>query len=111
IDCSRRVVALLDDVWAVAGVETPYGAIPLDGINTEVGVEVNGDLLQALARTYWMSGRDEKYLGWGCCLADYYLLPGGRHHPSRDFTVLRMRDRSAERRVGKECRSRWTPCH
>ena len=95
-DWSRRLVALLDDIWAVAAVETPFGAIPLDGIDTEVGVEVNGDLLQALARVYWLTGRDEKYLRWGCRLADYYLLPPGRHHPSRDFHVLRMRDHGCE---------------
>src|SRR6266496_5127117 len=56
---SRRLVGLLDDIWAVAKVETPFGRIPLDGRNAEVGVEVNGDLLQALARVYWMSGRDD----------------------------------------------------
>jgi len=93
---SRRLVGLLDDIWAVAKVETPFGRIPLDGKNAEVGVEVNGDLLQALARVYWMTGRDEKYLRWGCRLADYYLLPQGGHHPSRDFTVLRLRDHGCE---------------
>ena len=93
---SRRLVDLLDDIWALAAVETPFGKIPLDGRNTEVGVEVNGDLLQALARVYWMTGRDEKYLRWGSRLADYYLLPEGKHHPSRDFTVLRSRDHGCE---------------
>jgi hypothetical protein len=99
-DWSRRLVDLLDDIWAMAAVETPFGAIPLDGRNTEVGVEVNGDLLQALARVYWMTGRDEKYLRWATRLADYYLLPEGRHHPSRDFTALRMRDHGCEIMTG-----------
>jgi DNA-binding beta-propeller fold protein YncE len=99
-DWSRRLVGLLDDIWTKAAVETPFGNIPLDGRNTEVGVEVNGDLLQALARVYWMSGRDEKYLRWATRLADFYLLPEGRHHPSRDFTVLRMRDHGCEIMTG-----------
>jgi len=29
----------------------------------------------------------------------------------KDFGEKRVRDRSEERRVGKECRSRWSPYH
>src|SRR3712207_9275242 len=29
----------------------------------------------------------------------------------RDFSEVRHEDRSEERRVGKECRSRWSPYH
>ena len=28
-----------------------------------------------------------------------------------DLAAMEMRDRSEERRVGKECRSRWSPYH
>ena len=28
-----------------------------------------------------------------------------------DMSKLELRDRSEERRVGKECRSRWSPYH
>lgn len=93
---SERMFALVDDSFALAAVETPFGKVPLAGLNTQVGVEVSGDYLQALARLYWMSGRDERYLRWGARLADLYLLPEGKHHPTRDFTVLRLRDHGCE---------------
>jgi hypothetical protein len=93
---SERMFALVDDSFALAAVETPFGKVPLAGLNEQVGVEVSGDYLQALARLYWMSGRDEKYLRWGARLADLYLLPEGKHHPTRDFTVLRLRDHGCE---------------
>jgi len=35
---------------------------------------------------------------------------GDDFHP-QDEAVLRQRSRSEERRVGKECRSRWSPYH
>lgn len=93
---SERMFALVDDSFALAAVDTPFGKVPLAGINKEVGVEVSGDYLQALARLYWLSGRQEKYLEWGARLADLYLLPEGKHHPTRDFTVLRLRDHGCE---------------
>lgn len=93
---SERMFALIDDSFALAAVATPFGKVPLAGLNTETGVEISGDYLQALARLYWMSGCDEKYLRWGARLADLYLLPEGKHHPTRDFTVLRLRDHGCE---------------
>jgi hypothetical protein len=93
---SERMFALIDDSFALAAVETPFGKVPLAGRNKEVGVEVSGDHLQALARIYWLSGRQEKYLEWGARLADLYLLPEGKHHPTRDFTGLRLRDHGCE---------------
>lgn len=93
---SERMFALLDDSFALAAVETPFGRVPLAGLNKEVGVEVSGDFLQALARCYWLSGRQTKYLEWGARLADLYLLPEGKHHPTRDFTALRLRDHGCE---------------
>jgi hypothetical protein len=93
---SERMFALIDDSFALAAVDTPFGKVPLVGRNKEVGVEVSGDYLQALARLYWMSGGDEKYLTWGARLADTYLLPAGQHHPTRDFASLRLRDHGCE---------------
>jgi hypothetical protein len=93
---SERMFELVDDSFALAATETPFGKVPLAGIDKQTGVEVSGDYLQALARMYWMSGRDEKYLRWGARLADLYLLPEGRHHPTRDFTILRLRDHGCE---------------
>jgi hypothetical protein len=93
---SERMFELIDDSFALAAVETPFGRVPLKGAGRAVGVEVSGDYLQALARVYWMSGRDEKYLRWGIRLADTYLLPEGRNHPTRDFPLLRLRDHGCE---------------
>lgn len=93
---SDRMFALIDDSFALASVETPFGRVPLAGRDKQVGVEVSGDHLQALARLYWMSGRQERYLEWGIRLADLHLLPEGKHHPTRDFTVLRLRDHGCE---------------
>lgn len=93
---SERMFALIDDSFALAAVDTPFGKVPLAGHSKDVGVEVSGDYLQALARLYWMSGRQEKYLEWGARLADLYLLPEGKCHPTRDFASLRLRDHSCE---------------
>src|SRR6185369_13453783 len=93
---SERMFELVDDSFALANVETPFGKIPVMGSNKAVGVEVSGDYLQALARLYWMSGRDEKYLRWGIRLADNFLLPEGHNHPTRDFATLRLRDHGCE---------------
>jgi hypothetical protein len=93
---SERMFELIDDSFALAAVDTPFGQVPLKGADKVVGVEVSGDYLQALARIYWMSGRDEKYLRWGIRLADTYLLPEGKNHPTRDFATLRLRDHGCE---------------
>lgn len=93
---SERMFELVDDSFALAATDTPFGKIPLLGVNKTVGVEVSGDYLQALARLYWMSGRDEKYLRWGLRLADNFLLPEGKNHPTRDFATLRLRDHGCE---------------
>ncbi len=93
---SERMFELVDDSFALAAIETPFGKVPLKGVDKVVAVEVSGDYLQALARIYWMSGRDEKYLRWGIRLADTYLLPEGKNHPTRDFATLRLRDHGCE---------------
>ena len=93
---SERMFELVDDSFELAAVETPFGLVPLKGAGKAVGVEVSGDYLQAIARIYWMSGCDEKYLRWGIRLADTYLLPEGKNHPTRDFAELRLRDHGCE---------------
>ncbi len=82
-----RLVEILDDIWAYAPVRTEFGRIP------SMNVEVNGEMLQALSRIYWMSG-NEKYLDWAVRLGDFYLL--GDHHPTRDLESLRLRDHGCE---------------
>ena len=40
-----------------------------------------------------------------------HLFPTTRHNASRFSTAQILSSRSEERRVGKECRSRWSPEH
>jgi len=84
---SERMIGILDDLWKHAPVQTPYGNI------VSTNVEVNGEMLQALSRIYWMTG-DKKYLDWALRLGDYYLLD--QHHPTRDMDYLRLRDHGCE---------------
>ncbi|MCP5520373.1 MAG: hypothetical protein H7A46_02345 [Verrucomicrobiales bacterium] len=84
---SERMLAILDAIWEHAPVATPFGRIASDN------VEVNGEMLQALSRIYWMTG-DPRYLEWAVRLGDYYLL--GEHHPTKDLRVLRLRDHGCE---------------
>src|SRR3712207_460546 len=56
---------------------------------------------------YW---RNQKYLGLGLGASGY--LGKIRYTNCRDFeTYFFQLERSEERRVGKECRSRWSPYH
>jgi len=84
---SDRMIAITDDVWAHAPIQTEFGAIP------SLNVEVNGEQLQVLSRLYWMTGK-QKYLDWAIRLGDYYLL--GENHPTRDFEALRLNDHGCE---------------
>lgn len=90
------MLELIDDSFALAPRDTPFGKVPVEGTDKTAGVEVSGDYLQALSRIYWFSGQQQKYLEWGVRLADLYLLPEGKHHPTRDFAVLGLRDHGCE---------------
>jgi hypothetical protein len=83
---SERMLGILDDIWAHAPVETPYGAIP------STSQEVNGEMLQVLSRVYWMTG-EEKYLAYAIRLGDYYLFD---FFPKGGHTRLRLRDHGCE---------------
>ena len=50
--------------------------------------------------TEWIQKQDQ-YI---CCLQETHLRP-------RDTYLTESEGRSEERRVGKECRSRWSPYH
>src|SRR2546422_9487828 len=43
--------------------------------------------------------------------ADHVVRVGGAQALGQDVTHARALERSEERRVGKECRSRWSPYH
>ena len=47
---------------------------------------------------WWLSGKES-----ACNAGDIVLIPGSGKSPGEG--------RSEERRVGKECRSRWSPYH
>ncbi len=84
---SDRMIAILDDMWANAPVDTPYGKI------VSLNKEENGEMLQVLSRVYWMT-QNPKYLKWAIRLGDFYLLDS--NHPTRDFEMLRLRDHGCE---------------
>jgi len=84
---SERMIGIIDEMWKNAPVETAYGKIISED------VEINGEMLQALSRVYWMTG-DKKYLDWAIRLGDYYLLGG--HHPTTDMERLKLRDHGCE---------------
>jgi hypothetical protein len=84
---SQRMLGLIEDIWKHAAVETAFGTIPTKNI------EVNGDLLQACSRLYWLTG-ERKFLDWAIRLGDYYLL--GDQHPTRNLTSLRLSDHGCE---------------
>lgn len=84
---SRRAVAIVDDIWKNARIETPFGLLATRNF------EVNGDLLQVCPRLFAFTG-DRKYLEWAIRLGDYYLL--GTNHPTRDLPQLALRDHACE---------------
>jgi hypothetical protein len=86
-----RMIGILDDVWAHARVDTPFGKI------VSTNFEVNGEMLQVLSRVYWMTG-DERYLAWAIRLGDYYLL--GDQHPTRVPQQLSLDDHGCEAIAG-----------
>ena len=49
-----------------------------------------------------------KRQGFAECGYHYYITKDGTIHHMRDITHV---GRSEERRVGQECRSRWSPYH
>jgi len=84
---SERLLNILNDLWYLAPVKTRFGNIVSNS------QEINGEMLQTLARIYWMTA-DEQYLDWATRLGNYYLL--GEHHPTKHGTKLRLRDHGCE---------------
>ena len=78
----ERMLAIEEDIWKHARYDTPFGKIPSQNI------EVNGEQLQALARLYTMTGRQE-FIIWAERLADYYF-------DQSDFVPTRLRDHGCE---------------
>jgi hypothetical protein len=79
------MIELMDALFARAPLDTPFGRLPSNDS------EVNGDLLQALARLHGITG-DRKYLAWAERIGDAYcleILPrnGGLPPHRWDFAV------------------------
>jgi hypothetical protein len=75
-----RLVALVDDLFTLATVETPFS----DGPLPSGSAEINGHLLCVLPRLAVWTG-DEKYLTWARRIGDAYcggVLPGNRGLPA-----------------------------
>ena len=79
--------------------------IPGDGIGPEVIAAALGPIEKAAAKHGFRL--DLERLPYG---ADHYLATR-ETLPEAAFRHLRDDVRSEERRVGKECRSRWSPYH
>ncbi|MCC6489840.1 MAG: hypothetical protein IT364_20290 [Candidatus Hydrogenedentes bacterium] len=62
-----RMRGIVDDIIANAPYDTPYGKIP------SISAEVNGELLQALARLAFLT-RDPKYIDQAVRIGDFYFL-------------------------------------
>ena len=62
-----RMVELVDGILEHATIETPVGVLPA------TDHEVGGEMMQALSRLYWMTGR-EIYREFAFRFADYFLL-------------------------------------
>lgn len=87
---SDRMIEMLKDLHQEIDIAGVVGAKGFGHASRE---EVNGELLQALSRIYWMTGDDE-FLEWAIKIGDYYLLDV--NHPTRDLTYLRLRDHGCE---------------
>ncbi|MFV2065774.1 MAG: hypothetical protein ACC645_02250 [Pirellulales bacterium] len=83
----ERMVAIEEDMWKHAHIDTPFGKIPSDTRPVR-DVEVDGEQLQALVRLYAMTG-DRKFLIWAERLGDYYFKRGG-------FVPPHLRDHGCE---------------
>ena len=72
----------------------------------EEEIQAERDLSDTVARATW--GAMEVLEG---AVADLGAMPPPRVHTLEEMDVTLGRLRSEERRVGKECRSRWSPYH
>ena len=66
-----------------------------DGFRGEAGIDLTADHAYKVGR----------FLGW------YYNALRERNGNNEPARIVIGKDRSEERRVGKECRSRWSPYH
>src|ERR1041385_2003757 len=106
--CVMTAADVLVETLIDWGVEVIFG-LPGDGINGVFeSLRTHADKIQFIQVRHeeaaaFMATAYAKFTGkLGCCVAT--SGPGGIH-------LLNGLYRSEERRVGKECRSRWSPYH
>ncbi|MEZ4901238.1 MAG: hypothetical protein R2822_05490 [Spirosomataceae bacterium] len=87
---SERMLGILEDLDKLVDVPTK-----IEGkfFGNSAVVEVNGDLLQVLARMYWMTSNPQ-WLKWGVQIGDYFLSEA--HLPTQTQSRLRLRDHGCE---------------
>src|SRR5258708_31812455 len=59
----------------------------------------------------WKRRRGAKYCSVACRVRAFHKRQRAAHRGLTRGEVVTLRARSEERRVGKECRSRWSPYH
>jgi hypothetical protein len=99
-----RMLDMMEDFMARAPVKTRFGNLP------DTGAELNGDILQVLARLIPMTG-DSRFLAWAEQIAEAYvteILPANNYLPGykwdfekrQDAGHTRLRDHGNEIIVG-----------
>src|SRR5258708_26391769 len=93
----------------VTGVQTC--ALPISGLGEPLAViALHGNSKWAILCPFFQKGEQQRVFG------DLAVLGGrinllARRDPINGFAPRSADERSEERRVGKECRSRWSPYH
>src|SRR3989454_10179893 len=82
----------------------------ITGGNSGIGLATAEEFLRAGAQVA-ITGRDATTLRSAAADLGELAAPDHLVALRADVTVARELDRSEERRVGKECRSRWSPYH
>src|SRR5256885_13770860 len=75
---------------------------------SEPGAEWLQRLTHAFPRFAWINPEPPGVWQYRQSISIIQQLTGNRMYP---LTLKGLEDRSEERRVGKECRSRWSPYH
>src|SRR2546427_13023154 len=95
----RRSLGLVDGLAMVVGIMVGSGIFRTPGL---VAAYLGRPSLTFVA---WILGGVVALLG-ALCFAEL-----STRHPAAGGKYVYVRERSEERRVGKECRSRWSPYH
>src|SRR2546422_11625805 len=112
----RQVVGVADRERA------PVMAEAVARLGTEHGLVVHGEVgmdeISPTGATAVWEVRGGVVTSWrldparyGLAIADVAALRGGKPGVNAEREEGLLRNRSEERRVGKECRSRWSPYH